>query len=191
MAGILSPADAGGVVDARTGSISEDIGTSRDPIVKEIAPPDSHGHNTIYLDSSISFENYHWWANRSREAEKLIDTNAGLKQVFKVMLGKKIRQEESQPTYIIPEGEDMRGNVDALPEKGANEKADSDISSKEGRRRKSSVRPKIDQVSILMDKRVTRSTWSLTWIELTCLLYLSLSKTLANPFCPLLLVGCH
>jgi hypothetical protein len=157
MAGILSPADAGAIVDARTGSISSAIGTSADPFVKEIAPPDSHGHNTIYLDNSISFENYHWWANRSREAEKRITTNAGLKQIFSVMIGKKIREEDEQPTYIIPEGEDMRGPVDTLPEKGANEKIDSDISSKDAHRKKSSDRRKS---SVKADQwGVTESEW--------------------------------
>lgn len=133
MAGIISPADAGGVVDARTGSISSAIGTSHDPIIKELAAPDSHGHNTIYLDSSISFENYHWWANRSREAEKNISTNAGLKQIFNVMLGKKIREEEVPATHIVADGEDTRGH-NSSNEKYATEKHDSDDNSKDAQR---------------------------------------------------------
>ena len=130
MAGILSPADAGGVVDVRTGSVSGDIGTSHDPIISEIAAPDTHGHNTIYLDSSISFENYHWWANRSREAEKLITTDAGLKQIWKVMIGKTIRKENSPPVRIVDD--DAHNNEStALPEKMAGEKVHDDSSSKE------------------------------------------------------------
>jgi hypothetical protein len=130
MAGILSPAGTG--VDARTNSVSGDIGTSHDPIVSEIAAPDTHGHNTIYLDSSISFENYHWWANRSREAEKLITTDAGLKQIFKVMIGKTIRKEESPPVRIVDD--DAHKNESTTgPEKQAEEKVHDDSSSKEAR----------------------------------------------------------
>src|ERR1700761_570979 len=97
MAGIVSVADIGGIADARTGSLTGDIGTDHDPIMHEIKAPETHGHNTIYLDSSITFEDYHWWANRSREAEKEITHDAGIKQLFNLMLGKKIREETHPP----------------------------------------------------------------------------------------------
>lgn len=138
MAGILSPADAGGVVDARTGSVSGDIGTSHDPIISEVAAPDTHGHNTIYLDSSITFENYHWWANRSREAEKLITTDAGLKQVWKVMIGKTIRKEKSPPVRIVDDDAHNNGTQD-LGEKQTGEKVHDDSSSKEAHDRRDSA----------------------------------------------------
>ena len=130
MAGVLSPAGAG--VDARTNSVSGDIGTSHDPIVSELAAPDTHGHNTIYLDNSITFENYHWWANRSREAEKLITTDAGLKQIWSVLIGKTIRKEESPPVRIVDDHA-HKNETSVLPEKGGEEKVQSDSSSKEGR----------------------------------------------------------
>ncbi len=163
MAGMLSPADAG-VVDARTGSISDDIGTSHDPFVKEMAAPDSHGHNTIYLDSSISFENYHWWANRSRAAEKHISTNAGLKQIFSVMMGKKIKEEESPPTHITPEGGDMHGDFNSLPEKGAHGN-DSDISSKDAHKKSTTFKPKTDEWGVTETEweSAQRATRTATW----------------------------
>ena len=126
MAGILSVADIGGVVDARTGSLSGDIGTSHDPIMHEIKPPETHGH------SSISFENYHWWANRALEAEKHISTNAGLKQIFSVMVGKKIREEqpaETQPTS--EELTDVKYNEKA-PDGKTTSANGSDTNSKDG-----------------------------------------------------------
>lgn len=73
-----------------------------------MAPPETHGHNTIYLDPSITFENYHWWANRSREAEKHISTNAGLKQIFIVIFGKKITDEKLSPTEITQDGQELQ-----------------------------------------------------------------------------------
>lgn len=114
-------AGMGATLDARTGSVSEDIGTSHDPIVHEIAPPDTHGHNTIYLDSSITFENYLWWANKSREHEKHVSTDHGISQLFKAMLGKSIRKEDTPPTQVVSENEDSPDHSDG-PQKHTDEK---------------------------------------------------------------------
>lgn len=98
MAGIVSAANLGGVADVRLGDEADAIGTTnehRGSISGDIAPPDPHGHNTIYLDNSITFENYHYWANRSRAFEKHIRTdNAGLAQFANLLLGRKIPNEE-------------------------------------------------------------------------------------------------
>jgi hypothetical protein len=90
MAGIISAANLG--EDPRLSINEADaIGTTH----QDILPPDTHGHNTIYLDDSITFENYHYWANRSRQFEKHIRTdNHGLVQIFNLIIGKKIAPEE-------------------------------------------------------------------------------------------------
>jgi hypothetical protein len=109
MAGIVSNANLGGVADARLGDEADAIGTTDDhragishdiqspedeKTTGEIPPPDTHGHNTIYLDNSISFESYHYWANRSRAFEKHIRTdNAGYAYWGNLIFGKKIKTE--------------------------------------------------------------------------------------------------
>ena len=63
MAGVVSGANLGAVADPRLGDEVDYIGTTdegRGGISHEIGAPDTHGHNTIYLDSSITFENYHY-----------------------------------------------------------------------------------------------------------------------------------
>ena len=94
MAGLISAANLGGIADARLGDEPDAIGTTyehRGSVAQSIQPPDSHGHNNIYLDSSITFEDYDYWANRSREYEKHIRTdNVGLRQVANLIIGKRI-----------------------------------------------------------------------------------------------------
>ena len=123
MAGLLSAANLGGIADARLGSEADAIGTTqehRGSINHMVAPPDTHGHNTIYLDDSINFETYHYWANRSRDFEKRIRTdNAGLRQVANLVVGKKIKDEAPQidtppekvaGTNLSEKGSDGAGN---------------------------------------------------------------------------------
>lgn len=108
MAGVVSNANLGGVADARLGDEADAIGTTDDHRAgishdiqspeydqhEKIPPPETHGHNTIYLDSSISFENYHYWANRSRAFEKHIRTdNVGYAQLGNLILGRKVKNE--------------------------------------------------------------------------------------------------
>lgn len=90
---MASNANLGGVVDPRLGDESEYIGTRRDSTVKQelpVAPPDTHGHNTIYLDPTISFEAYNFWAQRAREEEKNFVTESAIKQAAKILSGKKL-----------------------------------------------------------------------------------------------------
>lgn len=128
MTTVVSAANLGGVADARLGDEADVIGTSEEHhsgISDQIEAPDTHGHNTIYLDSSITFENYHYWANRTREFEKHIRTdNVGLAQIANLLLGRKIQPE--QPTIDNPQGPPNA----AINEKGSdngqeNEKAGS------------------------------------------------------------------
>ncbi len=87
----------GGVADPRIdGKDIDAIGTRHDSIIHSYGPPDTHGHSTIYVDSSISFENYRWWAQRAREYEKTIPANAGITGFFQVFLGSK----KEKPTQL-------------------------------------------------------------------------------------------
>lgn len=97
MAGNISAANIGGVADARLGAEADVIGTKEeDPKTishDNIPPPVLHGHGSIYLDTSINFESYHYWATRSREVEKNMRTdNVGFAQLGKVMIGKKPKE---------------------------------------------------------------------------------------------------
>lgn len=88
----MNAANLGGMVDPRLGDESDYIGTRRDSAVKQVAPPDAHGHNTIYMDKSITFEAYHFWAGRAREAEEHLKTEGIFKQLSKVATGRKVNQ---------------------------------------------------------------------------------------------------
>ena len=79
---------------------AEKIGTSDDQLVHGLAPPDTHGHNTIYLDNSIPFEAYHWWANRSRQVESLIKPDAGFQKIFRSVLGRKSGTTDEKPSPV-------------------------------------------------------------------------------------------
>lgn len=100
MAGNISAANIGGVADSRLGVEADVIGTKDEhpkDMSHEIPPPVLHGHGSIYLDTSINFENYHYWANRSREVEKNMRTdNVGFASLGKVIIGKK-PEATSQP----------------------------------------------------------------------------------------------
>lgn len=85
----VTPAGVGGVVDPRIGDESEFIATRRDSAVKAIAPPEAHGHNNIYLDTSISFEAYRFYADRAREHERGLSTDSVAKQLSKIVSGRK------------------------------------------------------------------------------------------------------
>ena len=95
MAAPMGAGNLGGVGDARLSVDVDDIGTRHDSIIHQVGPPDTHGHNTIYLDSSITFETYHWWAQRAREFEKDIPANAGYTGFFEVLVGR-MKKEKTQ-----------------------------------------------------------------------------------------------
>lgn len=110
----VSAANLGGIADPRLGDEADAIGTTdehRGGVSHDIAPPDTHGHNTIYLDSSISFENYVYWADRSREFEKHIRTdNVGFSQLGRVLIGRKIADEPP----VIDSSDDAAGKDAAV-----------------------------------------------------------------------------
>jgi hypothetical protein len=58
----------------------------------------THGHNTIYLDTSVTFEAYHFWAERAREEEKHFETvgaTTQIKEVFSRAEKKKKQQQQA------------------------------------------------------------------------------------------------
>lgn len=118
MAGIVSAANMGGVADPRLGDEADIIGTEEEhhhipkadqdippkydgPNAHNIPAPLLQGKDSIYLDSSITFENYVYWANRSREYEKHIRTDdKGFSQWANMLIGKKPKDtpEPTAPT---------------------------------------------------------------------------------------------
>lgn len=104
MAGIISAANIGGVADPRLGNEADIIGTKKEheiDVHHDMEPPNLNGPGSIYLDSSITFENYHYWAKRSREVEKFIRTdNAGFSALGKLLRNRKDKQEKAaaEPT---------------------------------------------------------------------------------------------
>lgn len=115
MEGNISAANIGGIADPRLGPEADVIGTAEEHPESsshdspppgyegskehDIPAPVLHGPGSIYLDSSITFENYHYWANRSREVEKNIPTdNVGFSQVGKLMIGKKPQGTQPEPS---------------------------------------------------------------------------------------------
>lgn len=72
-----SAANLGGVADPRLGAQADAIGTTAEHrySLPGVGPVELNGHHSIYLDSHIKFEDYHFWANRSREYEKTIRTD--------------------------------------------------------------------------------------------------------------------
>ncbi|PWY81746.1 hypothetical protein BO94DRAFT_536947 [Aspergillus sclerotioniger CBS 115572] len=108
MAGVISAANLGGVADPRLGDEADIIGTEDEHHVTierpsghalhTIPAPVMHGKDSIYLDSKITFENYLFWAERSRNVEKHIRTDdKGLQQLGNVLIGRKIKPEPPQP----------------------------------------------------------------------------------------------
>ncbi|CAI7632362.1 unnamed protein product [Penicillium glandicola] len=92
MAGNISAANLGAMADAHLDE-GEKIDTKERvvPVSREPAPAyTDDGNYSIYLDSKITFENYAYWAKRSREVEKNIPTDdAGFAYLTKKFFGKK------------------------------------------------------------------------------------------------------
>lgn len=118
MAGIISAANLGGVADPRVGHEADIIGTEEEHPTSKVngdIPPNYDGFNehhnipapilagkdSIYLDPSITFENYVFWANRSREYEKTIRTDdKGFAAWFNALKNKKKNPIESQDASL-------------------------------------------------------------------------------------------
>ena len=86
-------AGLGGVADPRLGDEADAIGKGRNGSTAEgihdSVVRDTRRGSINYNDSTVSFEEYHYWAQRSREYERTIDvSNTGLQGTMKVLLGK-------------------------------------------------------------------------------------------------------
>lgn len=98
MASFVAPASIGGVADPRLGQEADAIGTGRHGSVAAAMAPGGPAErarrgSAIYMDSSIPFEDYHYWAIRSREVEKGLDTSdAGIAGWSKLILGRGVHQ---------------------------------------------------------------------------------------------------
>ncbi|KAK4972931.1 hypothetical protein LTR42_006225 [Elasticomyces elasticus] len=90
--GYGSGALMGGVADARLGNESDNIGKGRQGSVAAdivAGTVTQRRHSAIYADQSINFEDYRYWADRSREYEKTLDTKGvGLAGSMRILVGK-------------------------------------------------------------------------------------------------------
>jgi hypothetical protein len=79
------------VADMRSANEGDVIGTTHDVFGDGQHQPvvDQRRNSHIYTDSSIPFEEYHWWAKQSREYEKHLKADQGFGQLWNVMIGKK------------------------------------------------------------------------------------------------------
>jgi len=108
-------AGVGGVADPRSGKEADYIGTSYDTPTHAPATSDQRRHSLVYTDSSIPFEEYHWWANQSREYEKTLTTSgAGLQGILYMLFGKKTDKTEDNVTGIPP-GVPATGGAGIMP----------------------------------------------------------------------------
>lgn len=95
-------AAVGAVADPRLGDQPDFIGTSRDTPSHQVAAPDTHGHHNVWVDPNITFEQYVFWAERSREYEKHLTTgDAGLQGGLKVLMGKKPLKEKPHDGLMV------------------------------------------------------------------------------------------
>lgn len=106
-------ANLGGVDDPRQSEAVDHIGESHDadfPPVEKLRHDAvleqnarRHGSVDVYTDSNISFEEYHWWANKSREYERGLKADKGFSGLLQVITGKK-EKAEGLPG-VIPEND--------------------------------------------------------------------------------------
>ena len=82
-------ANIGGVADPRSGDQADFIGGSNDTPTHQPGRNDGRRGSTVYTDSSIQFEEYHWWANQSRAYEKNMPTVGGASTIFGLFKGGK------------------------------------------------------------------------------------------------------
>ena len=87
---------------------------ANDPAVsisREPAPEFLHGDRSIYLDSSITFEDYVYWAKRSREVEKHIPTDdAGFAHLRNKLFRKK------SDALVLTQGEIQEQDASVMKE---------------------------------------------------------------------------
>lgn len=120
MAGVVSMANLGGVDDPRQSEAVDHIGESHDtdfPVAEKpghdnVPKPSARRQGSVdmYTDSSISFEEYHWWANKSREYEQGIRADKGFSSLLHVITGKK-QKAEGLPGFIPENDANLTGTA--------------------------------------------------------------------------------
>ena len=120
--GYGSGAVLGGVADARLGNEADNIGKGRQgSVAADIfeGTVTHRRHSVIYGDKSIQFEDYRYWADRSREYEKTLDTKGvGLAGTARMLIGKGQHNEKPvQEIASTPEtaGEKTEGESGNTP----------------------------------------------------------------------------
>lgn len=117
--GYGSGAVMGGVADARLGNEADNIGKGRQGSVAANIVEGTvtqRRHSAIYADNTISFEDYRYWADRSREYEKTLETKGvGLAGTARMLVGKGQHSEkpvqELDATNTDGTGEKTEGNT--------------------------------------------------------------------------------
>ncbi|KAH9824593.1 Transmembrane amino acid transporter protein [Teratosphaeria destructans] len=123
MAAFVSPAGLGGVADPRLGDEADNIGKARHgSVAANYAPgPADTGRrgSAIYTDSSITFEDYHYWAGISREQEKSLETKGvGLSGWVRLLVGKGIHH-GTPPDVLAAEGRSSESGGEKTQDKAA------------------------------------------------------------------------
>lgn len=128
---MASFANLGGVADPRLGEETDAIGKGRHGSVAAAIAPTEQAHNArrnslIYVDSSIQFEDYHYWANQSREYEKTLETaNVGFAGMAKMVVGRGSHNGEQPIVGVDGSGSDSPSYE--LSEKKASDTGDSAV----------------------------------------------------------------
>lgn len=96
-------ANLGGVDDPRQSEAVDHIGEEDDTDFPNSELPaydarpepsvQRNGSMDMYTDTSILFEEYHWWAKVSREYETHLKADKGFSALFQVLTGKKTKTE--------------------------------------------------------------------------------------------------
>lgn len=107
----------GGAADPRLGDEADNIGKGRNGSIAanihDSTVQQGRRRSVIYNDTSIEFEDYHYWANRSREYEKHIDVSGfGLQNLLKVSVGKGSHAEKPVQELPAATGSDSEPAVD-------------------------------------------------------------------------------
>ncbi|KAI6839670.1 oligopeptide transporter protein [Hortaea werneckii] len=166
-------ANLGGVADPRSGDQPDYVGTTHD--TPRHNAQNQRRHSFMYSDSSITFEEYNWWAERSREYEKELSTEgAGIQGVLNMLIGKKTKK-EAEGIQGVPPGASVSGGlVQPRPEaekiREAGGKADDHSdrvvpTEKDTDSDKASPQPNVDRYGITEDEwyHAQRAVRTATW----------------------------
>ncbi|KAK5136104.1 hypothetical protein LTR08_004154 [Meristemomyces frigidus] len=153
-------ANLGGAADPRSSDHADFIGGSYDTPTHEIGTHDERRGSMVYTDSSILFEEYHWWANQSRAYEKTLSASgAGMSGILSMFTGKKKTTGDSitgVPAESVQE-KPQPGNEKAMEAHGGNPGEKSSGAS--------DLSPQRDQYGITNDEwyNAQRSIRTATW----------------------------